>query len=157
MVSGIEDNAIEQIRFRRTLEDMKAAEIKAAESADTPLPPMEEKQQMTNETQSEPSNQKVSTPAETTQQPESGHHNKMDKHSRGDVQRHVLVNNYRPVQPLNGRTVYRSFPFFNQPIEPRPVYMVDVEEKGGKNGVSSVMQISFTILIIAFMAYKYLQ
>ena len=35
-----------------------------------------------------------------------------------EIERLVLVNNFRPVQELNGRTVYRSFSSFTRPVNP---------------------------------------
>ena len=65
-----------------------------------------------------------------------------------EVFRHSLVNNYRPVQPLNGRTVYRSFPFFDTPIHSRSRSKMDSVPVKEPSGGSSTIQIS--ILTIAF-------
>jgi hypothetical protein len=35
-----------------------------------------------------------------------------------EIERLVLVNNFRPVQESNGRTVYRSFSSFTRPVNP---------------------------------------
>ena len=91
-------------------------------------------------------------------QDQSGHHGNhgnakqqptvMVESNDMEVFRHSLVNNYRPVQPLNGRTVYRSFPFFDTPIPSRSRSHMDAVPVKEPAGSSATIQ--FSILTLAF-------
>lgn len=90
----------------------------------------------------------------------NGHQNPpitLVEHNDMEVRRHNLVNNYRPVQPLNGRTVYRSFAFFDQPApvssmsrsKSDPVYVK--EPVGGSSTIKFsilALVISLTVLVL---------
>ena len=82
------------------------------------------------------------------------HHAAVVEQNEMEVLRNILVNNYRPVQPLNGRVVYRSFPFFNEPIatkckEPQTVYLRDPKAGASAVGVSILSMIC--VLALKFM------
>ena len=65
------------------------------------------------------------------------------EHEDSEDIRHVLVNNFRPVQPLHGRTVYRSFPFFDAPIPEKcsnsPVAVSAEESHAGSFSTKSTL------------------
>ena len=82
------------------------------------------------------------------------HHAAVVEQNDMEVLRNILVNNYRPVQPLNGRVVYRSFPFFNEPFatkckEPQTVYLRDPKAGASAVGVSVLSMVC--VLALKFM------
>lgn len=72
--------------------------------------------------------------------------------SKNEKIRHMLVNNYRPVQPLNGRVVYRSFPFFDEPItSDTEVLYVEKSVSDDKTGSASAVVMSFCTMICSIL------
>lgn len=115
---GIEDNFVEKARFKRTLEEKMATESQAnqetAVSIEESVEVMPEENNThthqahhTHESNSKP--EPVPIHADNT-------HGTAGGTSHEEKVRKLLVNNYRPVQPLNDRVVYRSFPFFGEPM-----------------------------------------
>lgn len=158
---GIEDNAVEKRRFKRQLEkEMTAANETTIVVEEVPLA----------------AEAPMKTPMETVTeaQPSGGHHDHHSGHevkpvpisagsdthtydvtqSNAEKVRKMLVNNYRPVQPLNGRTVYRSFPFFDEPIT-SDTEVVYIDRSTG-NGSSSIKLMSLVSLVFSILALKFL-
>nr|QFP92280.1 carbonic anhydrase [Archivesica packardana] len=122
---GIEDNYIEKARFKRQLQDKAATETK-----DTTV--------VEASAQHEPS-------GTDTHSTSSTNHNVKSEpmtSSHADKVRNMLVNNYRPVQPLNGRIIYRSFPFFGEPIPAggTEVIYLDIDGSEGQNNTASTLR-----------------
>lgn len=61
-----------------------------------------------------------------------------------EIERLVLVNNFRPVQELNGRTVYRSFSSFTRPVNP-------TSQERNKDNHSTRNIASFTVIFITLI------
>ena len=80
----------------------------------------------------------------------NGHHATVVETNDMEVFRHTLVNNYRPVQPLNGRTVYRSFPFFDQPHPSMAKSKSDVviKEPEGSSSTVTLSMLSLTSAVL---------
>ena len=129
--SGIENNVRELDRFRRNLEE-KQAVTKPLDQSDASSKPAVDKM---------PESAAQVDPAYSTHGSEHG--------------RVYLVNNYRPVQPLFGRTVYRSFPFFDEPIEKVRTVYVEVEKEtkkdkdSGASGIASLSLVTLSSIILA--------
>nr|UDM84255.1 carbonic anhydrase 5-like protein [Tridacna squamosa] len=124
---GIEHNLVELERLRRNLEE-KQAVTQIVNKSDGTVHKM-------------PKAESQVDPTYSTHGSEHG--------------RVYLVNNYRPVQPLYGRTVYRSFPFFDAPIEKVRTVYVEVEKenkKGKESGASAIASLSLVTIASIILA-----
>ena len=139
-VTGIEDNYLERLRFKRSLEEKQNTEVVVA-----PLGIQE------NSTIAQTRHFDVAQPNEQPlEQPMNGPVEPLPTPkphvARSEEIRKILVNNYRPVQPLNGRVVYRSFPFFDEPIN-SDVEVIYIEKIVGDESSASITCVSlFTLL-----------
>ncbi|KAL4231439.1 Carbonic anhydrase [Mactra antiquata] len=144
---GIEDNEAELARFRRQLEEkVDNVEVVVDETAQAETT---KRHGQTDHSQAN-GNPK---PAAMSAQPVSN-----SQTSHAEQVRKMLVNNYRPVQPLNGRVVYRSFPFFDEPIKDTEVVYIerDVYEtpSGGASTVYSLT--TLCTIICSYVLIKFL-
>lgn len=170
---GIMDNPVEKARLKRNLEAKMQADSTAAKETVVLADPLEVENNSSAESPKYETHE-VSKPQDAglgTDHP-SGHqdggHHKVDNHQSGpptrhpstvveqndmEVLRNILVNNYRPVQPLNGRTVYRSFPFFDAPIpgQSKSNAVIMKEPVGGSSTVTLSMLSLAGALFLKFL------
>lgn len=80
------------------------------------------------------------------------------KSSHAEQVRNMLVNNYRPVQPLNGRIVYRSFPFFGEPIPAggTEVIYIDMDGSEGHSTASVLRDMPLIAMLCSILISKLL-
>ncbi|XP_060554275.1 carbonic anhydrase 14-like [Ruditapes philippinarum] len=140
---GIENNNFAKARLRRQLEEKVEASVHDSQNSgvavEEPAPDMPAE----NTTHEHTDNHKHHH--DHNQNGGSGHTSKPEPVNTGgktnnheatmsnmEKVRKMLVNNYRPVQPLNGRIVYRSFPFFGEKI-PSDIEVVYLDTDGSQN------------------------
>lgn len=128
---GIEDNIAERLRFKRALESAHAADTNA--DLHNTLDEHGKDEHTDPDEGQEPTDVNINGHGDTKEHNDEDHvehheeteghvedhdddHDKHVDEDNGEHGRKALVNNYRPVQPLHGRTVYRSFPFFDDPV-----------------------------------------
>ncbi|XP_045188933.2 carbonic anhydrase 1-like [Mercenaria mercenaria] len=164
---GIEGNPIEKARFKRQLKEKVVAgehdghqpeEVPVAEEPVTSAP-KENNTHMHHDKHGHDGTGHHSKPEPTN----TGGH-KPHTTSHAEKVRKMLVNNYRPVQPLNGRVVYRSFPFFGEPIpsDTEVIYldMDGSQEKNTYNGyhssASALTVMSLVTMVCSILVSKLL-
>lgn len=173
---GIMDNPVEKARLRRNLEKKMQADSTAAKETfvlnDPEIPENTSSVEVTRYETHGAQNEAGQGGHQThhTEHPDaknqgsehgghsepkqdhSGHHNQQPtvlvESYDIEIRRHNLVNNYRPVQPLNGRVVYRSFPFFDTPIPSQSRSKMDTVPVKEPVGASSAIQFSFLTLAL---------
>lgn len=152
------------MRFKRQLEEMKSSE-KMEVTMDKSMP---------EEVTAEPHHYDAHPPKENGPQPEPVHdatptekphtgsngHAEHHKDQAGNAAhqtmtekvRQMLVNNYRPVQPLNGRVIYRSFPFFDEPIR-KDTEVVYIEKPVAEDvqGSATLASVSLFTVVCSFL------
>lgn len=161
---GIEENPFEKSRFRRQLEEKVATEHVetmsehdhgvAMEKSTKTMPAEHHPEQ--NDTRHEPS---THAPMPEPDQPKhhTNTHTQSSQQSHADQVRQLLVNNYRPVQPLNGRTVYRSFPFFDEPIRSdTEVVYIDMDGSREGNSANSVHTLAIVVFLCSMHIFRFL-
>ena len=83
-------------------------------------------------------------------------HSTLVEQNEMEVFRNILVNNYRPVQPLNGRVVYRSFPFFNQPIPAKSKTEMKADSIKDPVDGASVVSLSMFSLVVCVLSLNFI-
>ncbi|WAR21427.1 CAH14-like protein [Mya arenaria] len=154
---GINGNFEETERLRRQLE-AKATQTDGMAAAEDVVvyeePPKQPMQNLTTTpTTRHHSNHKPheAKPEPISALPGTGAHD--INMTKAEQVRKMLVNNYRPVQPLNGRVVFRSFPFFNEPIkQDTEVVYIDIHES--EKGGSSFIVGSFTTILCSVLILR---
>ncbi|KAH3788859.1 carbonic anhydrase 7-like [Dreissena polymorpha] len=155
---GIEDDKREQARFRRQI--VKNTETHVHESLPEDATSHEETMEHHESNHTGSHGHEV--------KPHTGHHGHNVKPSpisahpgahesnmtHAEQVRMMLVNNYRPVQPLNGRVVYRSFPFFNEPIniDTEVVYIDKDNSELARGAATSLVSSAYMCIAIIVAA-----
>lgn len=152
--TGIQDNEVEKARFRRQLEEKKANEHVEVVVEEQPMAEGEGPKPL-------PTNRHDHAEQPSNGQAEPALHKPVPvqnaKESNAEQVRKMLVNNYRPVQPLNGRVVYRSFPFFDEPIIDTEVVYIEKDVTDRRSGSSAIFTLSsFSVIVCSFLFTKFL-
>lgn len=158
-IIGIEDNPVEKMRFKRQLEEKVAVveTIVVEEPVSTPVPEHYDVAHDNGHKDNTSGHHDTSGGAPAGPQPKPSHTDTAsikpltDHKTHSERVRQMLVNNYRPVQPLNGRMVYRSFPFFDEPItkDTEVVYVPVSEEQHGSGSAAVVSLVAMVCSILA--------
>jgi len=149
MSPGIQDNAQELSRFRRQLEERSAA-LHTAAKADEVVVYEEPAMDAANTTShgSHHDGHMRHNPKPVAINANPAHGVNITHETNAEKVRKMLVNNYRPVQPLNGRVVYRSFPFFDEPLKKdTEVVYIDLNDSEARKGSASFLLGSLTLSV----------
>lgn len=163
---GFEGNAVEKARFRRQLEEKIATDL-GTNHQDTVVAKEEQVHAMPEENTTYTHHDHHAHGSTHKPEPEpinaGNTHHHTGTINQAEQVRKMLVNNYRPVQPLNGRTVYRSFPFFGEtkPSDTEVVYL-DMDSSEQKNrgdcyhSSSPVRVMSLVTMVCSFVLFTLL-